>query len=253
MFRQLKQSWSAHRRGPAYLSAAPDRRRWLKRIVWSVGLLLLSGVLALGTINYYITRTGQAYQVKVEAAPTAEVAIVLGALVHPNGQLSSVVRDRVERGVQLYHQRKVRKLLLTGDHGRVSYDEVNSMARYALARGVPEEDLFLDHAGFSTYESMYRARDVFRVKRALVVTQEFHLARSVYTARALGLEAWGVESNLQTYPGERYFAWREVLARVKAWTQLHLLHSRPTYLGPALPISGDGRQTQDRPLRPRAS
>jgi len=229
-----------------------ERRRFRRSIKpllkWgALALLLISG--ALVGINLYIWNSSQSYLVAVEQAPPAQAAIVLGAYVRPDGSLSFILQDRVERAVQLYHQKKVSKLLLTGDHGRVHYDEVNHMARYALSKGVPEGDLFLDHAGFSTYESMYRARDVFQVKRALVVTQGFHLPRAVYTARALGIEAWGVDSDLRSYRWEERYSVREIFARVKAFAQIHVLRSRPTFLGPVLPITGDGRVTQDRPLK----
>ena len=182
------------------------------------------------------------------AAPDADAAIILGAAVSPNGMLSGVLQDRVDRGIQLYRARKVKKLLMSGDHGEASYDEVTAMGRYAVQRGVPSEDIFLDHAGFTTYETMYRARDIFQVKRALVVTQDFHLPRSVYIARSLGIEAWGVASSQHSYSGEDYLKAREFPARLKAFLQVNVLHSRPTYLGPAIPITGDGRKTHDRQL-----
>ena len=118
------------------------------------------------------------------------------------------------------------------------------MLDYVLERGVPEEDVFTDHAGFSTYDTIYRARDVFKVTTALVVTQKFHLARAVYTARALGLDATGVRADIQPYGGERRFAIRDWLARVKALWQLHVTKPEPRYLGPAIPIDGDGRTTR---------
>lgn len=118
------------------------------------------------------------------------------------------------------------------------------MLRYVVERGVPDEDVFTDHAGFSTYETMYRARDVFKVTDSLVVTQRFHLARAVYTARALGLEATGVEADLRPYFDEKQLAFREWPARMKAFLQLHITKPGPKYLGPAIPIDGDGRATR---------
>jgi SanA protein len=118
------------------------------------------------------------------------------------------------------------------------------MLRYALDQGVPEEDVFTDHAGFSTYDTMYRARDVFKVTSALVVTQGFHLARAVYTARSLGLDATGVQADIQPYANEWRFAVRDWLARAKAFFQLHVTKPEPRFLGPAIPIDGDGRATR---------
>jgi len=119
------------------------------------------------------------------------------------------------------------------------------MLDYVLEQGVPEEDVFTDNAGFSTYESMYRARDVFQVETALLVTQDFHLSRAVYTARELGLDAIGVVADLQPYRDEAENAAREILARVKAVLQLHITHPELTDLGPPIPIQGDGRTSRD--------
>jgi SanA protein len=155
-----------------------------------------------------------------------------------------MLADRLETGVELYRLGKVEKLLLSGDHGTVPYDEVNAMRTYVIERGVPPEDIFMDHSGFSTFDSMYRARDVFLVTDALVVTQDFHLPRAVYTARALGLEATGVSADRRPYRDTGRLAVREWLARCKAFLQLQVLNSRPRFLGPTIPITGDGRATE---------
>jgi SanA protein len=174
-------------------------------------------------------------------APNAQVAIVLGARAWGTTP-SPMLADRLDIGIELYKAGKVPKLLLSGDHGTTAYDEVNTMRAYVLARGVPPADVFTDHAGFSTYDTMYRARDVFQVKRALVVTQGFHLARAVYTARALGLVVTGVPADQHDYPGVTLqLTMRDWLARVKAVLQLHVLHAGPRFLGPPIPITGDGR------------
>lgn len=177
--------------------------------------------------------------------PSAQVAIILGAKVFDTGTISDVLVDRLDTGIDLYGQGKVKKLLLTGDHGRVIYDEVNTMRKYALSKGVPAKDIFMDHAGFDTYDSMYRARDVFDVKNAIVVTQEFHLSRSVYTARALGIDAIGVPADRHIYIKALNFEVRETLARAKAFIELRVTHPKPRFLGPKIPITGDGRLTND--------
>jgi SanA protein len=180
----------------------------------------------------------------VAEAHSAQVAIVLGARVYGDGGLSPMLADRMQTGVDLYKAGKVDKLLLSGDHGRKDYDEVNAMLRFAVEQGVPDEDVFTDHAGFDTYDTMYRARDVFKVRSALVVTQEFHLARAVYTARSLGLEATGVSADLRPYQHERRVAMRDWLARAKAFLDLNVTHPGPRFLGPVIPIEGDGRATR---------
>ncbi|MBD3307129.1 hypothetical protein GF339_11945 [candidate division KSB3 bacterium] len=184
---------------------------------------------------------------EAEAVPKAYTALILGAKVFSSGRLSHMLEDRVLTGLELYQQGKVQKLLLSGDHGQVEYDEVNAMREYLLDRGVPPQDIFMDHAGFRTYESMYRARDVFQVQDVVIVTQEFHLARSVYTARALGLEAYGLVADRRPYtPASQMKSdLREILARVKAFLDVEILRPTPTYLGEAIPITGDGRKTLD--------
>lgn len=211
----------------------------------AVGLAILAvGMIAL--LNALVIRAGRPYRVSSPAlAPSATVAIVLGAQVYADGTPSPMLADRLRTGIELYKLGKVEKLLLSGDHGRTTYDEVNAMKRFTLEAGVPEEDVFLDHAGFSTYESMYRARDVFLVRDTLVVTQDFHVDRAVATARALGLDAVGVVAPCNGYEPRRSLMWREWMARCKAWVELNLTHPLPTYLGETIPIEGDGRATWD--------
>jgi SanA protein len=199
-------------------------------------------------INFYMIIASRTKVARSTAqAPNAQVAIVLGARVFENGVLSDVVADRVDTAIELYRLGKVKKLLLTGDHGQTTYDEVNAMRRYVLSNGIPSQDIFLDHAGFSTFDSMYRARDVFKVKDALVVTQRFHLARSVYTANSLGVNATGIPADRHIYAKAMIFDIREALARIKAFSQIHITRAKPKFLGPKIPITGDGRKTNDRP------
>ena len=224
------------------------RSRKRRIVFWSLisaGIIIVILVAVLLVCNLVITHQAAAHIVKTPAeAPLAQAAIVLGARVYADGTPSPMLIDRLETGIKLYKLGKVGKLLLSGDHGQADYDEVNVMLKYVLARGVPDQDVFTDHAGFDTYDTMYRARDVFKVKTALVVTQKFHLARAVYLARRLGLEATGVVADIQAYPNEWRFALREWPARVKAFMQANITHPRPRFLGPAIPIDGDGRATR---------
>jgi SanA protein len=215
------------------------RSRKGRAVFWSliaVGILVVLAALAILVTNLIVTQSAADHIVKTpEDAPHAQAAIVLGARVYEDGTPSPMLADRLETGIKLYKLGKVDKILLSGDHGQATYDEVNVMLKYVLARGVPDEDVFTDYAGFDTYDTMYRARDVFKVETALVVTQGFHLSRAVYTARALGLEATGVGADIQQYPNEWRFAMREWLARGKAILQLHITHPGPRFLGPAIP------------------
>lgn len=173
----------------------------------------------------------------------ADCIMVLGCGVDDEGNPRLLLRDRLDCGVALYQNGEAPKLLMSGDHGRVTYDEVNAMRSYAMEFGVPSSDIFMDHAGFSTYESMYRARDVFDVDRLIIVTQEYHLYRAVYIARSLGLDAWGVACDPGEYHGQIWLDLREILARNKDFFYC-IFQPEPTFLGEVIPISGDGSATE---------
>ncbi len=216
-------------------------------------IIIFSSVLALFATAFFIINAaviGAAapYVFGIEDMDSIEKAdcvIVPGALVYGDERLSLVLRDRVDCAISLYNAGKAERLLFSGDHGQTDYDEVNAMMDYAIKKGVPKEDIFLDHAGFSTYESMYRARDVFRVKSCIIVTQNFHVSRAVYIARALGLDATGVNSDPRVYSNATRDAIRESLARVKDFFSVIFL-PEPKYLGDAIPIFGDSGLTHDK-------
>jgi SanA protein len=176
-------------------------------------------------------------------APRAPVAIVPGAGIGSRGELSAVLEDRLAVAVALYRRGRVKKLLLSGDHGTVGYDEPAAMARYVEGAGVPPRDVFTDHAGFDTWATLYRARHVFLVSSALVVSQDFHLPRALYFARAVGIEATGVRADRRVYARREYYALREVGARVKA-VAVAALGVKPRFLGSEISIEGDGRVTR---------
>lgn len=167
--------------------------------------------------------------------PTRSVAIVFGAGIYPDGRLSDMLRFRVRQAVEAYHLGRVQKLLMTGDNSRKSYDEVTAMQRYAISLGVPKAAIRLDYAGFSTYESCYRAKEIFGVRDAVLITQGYHLPRAVYTCQQLGIDAIGLETNDRgIYPVNlmRYYAVREVAATAKALWDVAIWHPLPTFLGP---------------------
>ena len=192
----------------------------------------------IGYASRFILTAGQA------AALDADCVLVLGARVYEDGSLSAVLEDRMAVGVQLYQAGAGKKMLLSGDHGQRRYDEVGSMKAYAQNAGVPDDDIFLDHAGFSTYESAVRAAKVFGVKRCVVVTQSFHLTRAVTLLRAQGIEAYGVPSDLRPYKNHYYNEIRELGARVKDLFYM-IFRPAPTYLGEPIDIGGSGTVTFD--------
>jgi vancomycin permeability regulator SanA len=126
-----------------------------------------------------------------------------------------MLHDRLRRGVELYEAGAAPKLLMSGDHGRTGYDEVDAMKAFAVEAGIASVDVFMDHAGFSTYESMYRAKEIFQAKKIIIVSQKYHLYRAIYIAEQLGIEAYGVSSNYRNYRNQDAIDTREVLARVK--------------------------------------
>lgn len=181
-----------------------------------------------------------------EAADLEDVdcILVLGCLVKADGRPSDMLHDRLRRGVELYDLGAAPKLLMSGDHGLVAYDEVAAMKQFAIDAGIESENVFMDHAGFSTYESIYRAKEIFQAKKILIVTQQYHLYRALYIAKRLGIEAYGVSSDYHTYVGQSMRDFREMLARIKDCGTC-IIKPKPTYLGEAIPIFGDGNITND--------
>ena len=168
-----------------------------------------------------------------------ECAIVLGAGLNGPETPSMMLRDRLDLAVYMYKHKLVPRLLLTGDNGQVQHNEIHVMLKYCLDAGVPPEDIFCDHAGFSTYESMYRADYIFNVKRAVVITQYYHLFRALWLADGFGIEALGAASDQQQpYPHQKYRNSRENLARVKDYFMV-MAKPKPKYLGEPFPITGD--------------
>ncbi len=224
------------------------RARVKKIIIISIAVVLALCLLigcAVLLINSFVKRSSSKYILSSEQAKELEgvdCVLVLGCLVKSDGSPSDMLSDRLSRGVELYESGVSAKLLMSGDHGREEYDEVSAMKSFAVDKGVPAEDVFMDHAGFSTYESMYRAKEVFGAERVVIVTQGYHLYRAVYIARSLGIDAYGVASDLRSYRGQTMRDIREMLARVKdAYTSA--AKPLPTYLGEPISLDGDGSVT----------
>ena len=214
-------------------------------LIFILILLILIPASSLAVSVYMKTATEQ-YLIPDKAALElgADCILVLGAGLKPDGTPSPMLRDRLDKGIELYKAGAAPKLLLSGDNGQERYDEVNAMKEYALNAGIPPEDIFMDHAGFSTYESMYRARDIFLVKKAIIITQRYHQYRALYTARGLGIDSYGVIAAPRVYAGQRYRDLREILARDKDFFKM-IVKPEPTYLGEAIPISGSGLASHD--------
>jgi len=211
----------------------------MRRLAFFVALglgLLLIFIIATNIVFYAGTRS-YIYDEIVEV-PNATVALIPGASVSEDGVLSPVFIDRVNTAIAVYEAGKASKILVSGDNSTESNNEVNPVRLYLISQGIPDADIFLDHAGFDTYSTMYRARTIFGVTSLLITTQSFHLPRSVFIARRLGMEAYGVNADRGNILFRNYV--REVFANEK--TVLDLVFNRkPKYLGEKISITGDGR------------
>ena len=211
-------------------------------IIFKILLVLFIGAVF---INIYIQYSTKKYIFSdVEEAPKTYTGLVLGSMVFDNGTPSGVVRQRLDKTAELYKAGKIKRILVSGDHGQKNYDEVNSMKNYLLKKGIPIEDIFLDHAGFDTYSSMVRAKEIFEIDDVIIITQKFHLPRSVYIARKKGMNAYGVISNPEGWYESYYNKGRDKISRVKAFFDV-MFNRKPKYLGEKIPIKGSNKKTLD--------
>ncbi|KKW19975.1 MAG: hypothetical protein UY63_C0004G0060 [Parcubacteria group bacterium GW2011_GWA2_51_10] len=213
-------------------------RRLLFFVAWGFALLL--SFILVTNIVFYVGTKAYIYDDPAEV-PNSVVALIPGAAILQNGALSLIFIDRVDTAIKLYEAKKVSKILVSGDNSTDSHNEVNPVRLYLISKGIPETDIFLDHAGFDTYSTMYRARDIFEVPSVIITTQSFHLPRSVFIARRLGIEAYGVNADTGHILFRNYV--REVFANEKAALNL-IFNRKPKYLGEQIPIEGDGRNYQ---------
>ncbi|MDP4020979.1 MAG: ElyC/SanA/YdcF family protein [Candidatus Adlerbacteria bacterium] len=210
--------------------------KWVSYLLFALGALVGASLV----VPVYINQATQSYTFEsISDVSSSTVAMVLGASV-VRGEPSPVLRERALRALELYRTGKVQKILVSGDDSVAGFDEVSPVRRLLVEEGIPAEDIFLDHAGFDTYSSMYRAREVFLVTDVIIVTQAFHLPRAVFIARRLGLEAQGVVASTGGSLIDRYL--REWGASLKAALELTIARV-PKYLGPQFPITGDGQET----------
>lgn len=219
-----------------------------KKILMIICIIIFLVIIFIFGINYYVK-----YSVKNRIIESNEIKdnnfdciLILGAGVRGKNP-SPMLEERLLMGIKLYKDGIAPKIIMSGDHGQVDYDEVNVMKKYAIDNGVPSEDIFMDHAGFSTYDSIYRAKDIFKVKSMIIVSQEYHLYRALYIAKKLGIDSYGVKSDIKTYSGQLYRDLREIAARNKDFVKT-IFKPKPNYLGTAIPASGNGNITNDKDI-----
>ena len=218
----------------------------MKKILKYVLIIIIISIIIVLTINFYVKLSTKKQILKIEEANIKDIdcILVLGAGVWGENP-SPMLEDRLLRAIELYKNGVSSKIIMSGDHGREDYDEVNIMKNFAIEKGVPSEDIFMDHAGFSSYESIYRAKEIFDCKKIIVVTQNYHLYRALYIANQLGVEAYGVGSDQRQYVGAAYRELREILARDKDFIKC-IFKPKPTFLGDTIPVSGNGDMTNDK-------
>lgn len=222
-------------------------RRLIKLAIVLLVMIILAAASLFG-INIYVRQNVRNRFLDIDEAQNlqdVDCIIILGASVVNGDTPSPMLQDRLDKGIELYFAGCAPKIIMSGDHGGMYYDEVNTMKNYAIEHGVPSEDIFMDHAGFSTYESMYRAKEIFGAEKVLVVTQEYHLYRSLYVAEHMGLDAYGVPAADVDYSGQKVRDIREYLAIVKDFAKV-IIKPEPTILGSPVSLSGSGDVTNDK-------
>ena len=219
------------------------KRKYKVLIFVIAGIALLIGIAAVSLSVYMVKATEK----NIFTADTfkndekADCILILGAGVK-DGKPKPMLRDRLLTGIELYKSGAADKIIMSGDHGRADYDEVNVMRAFALEQGVRAEDIFLDHAGFSTYDSVYRAKNIFGAENIIIVSQKYHLYRALYISEKLDVKAAGVSANLNTYGGQLKRDIREIIARDKDFFKC-IVKPEAEIMGDKIPLDGDGSIT----------
>lgn len=218
------------------------KKKTVKKIL--LALLIIGVIAGIGVIGanahiMSVTKNRIIPESELKNLDDVDCILVLGCGVWDDGTPTDMLADRITVGIRAYETDISDRLLMSGDHSRENYDEVNTMKDIAVESGIDADNIFCDHAGFSTYESMYRASAIFGAEKIVIVTQSYHLPRAIYDAQQLGIEAYGVSADERTYLGQMYRDARELLARAKDFVWC-IVQPEPTFLGKRIPISGNG-------------
>ncbi len=229
-------------------------KKTLTKILWGFGGVVLAVLLFFVVANCIMLLSTQKRILTLsdlsdieEYKDSFDVIVVLGAGVRPGGIPSDMLRDRLEVGNELYFAGYAGKILMSGDHMSPDYDEVGVMKKYAIEAGVEENAVYLDHAGLSTYDSMWRLSNIYRAKKVLIVTQSYHLHRALYLAKSFGIDAYGLSADLRSYRSQLYRDLREVLARGKDFA-LSIFKPEATYVGSPISLNESGEHTNKNPF-----
>ncbi len=215
------------------------------KIIKYIIIIMLLIIVTLLSVNIYVRLSTKKRIINnYTNLDNIDCILILGAGVK-NNRPSLMLEDRLQKGLELYNNSVSNKIIVSGDHGRKDYDEVNIMKEFLTQNNVSSSDIFMDHAGFSTYDSIYRAKEIFKTKKIVIVSQEYHLYRALYIADKLGLEAYGVKAEPKDYYGSALREVREVIARIKDFFKV-IIKPKPRYLGETIPVNGDGDITNDK-------
>ena len=210
-----------------------------------IGIVILVFIIIILTINFYIIDSTKNKIKSINEIKDNDIdcILILGAGIWGN-KPSYMLEDRLLEGVNLYNRKIAQKIIVSGDHGRQEYNEVQVMKDFLIKKGIPSKDIFMDHAGFSSYDSIYRAKEIFKVNKLVIITQKYHLYRSLHIAKKLNLKAYGVKSDKRKYRKQIYRELREIVARNKDFFKC-MLKPKPQFLGKEIPITGNGDITND--------
>jgi vancomycin permeability regulator SanA len=218
----------------------------MKKVLRIIIIMIIFFILLFFLINFYVIKsTKNRILSDFSDIDNVDAILVLGAKVKKDNTPSPMLEDRILGAIELYNKGVANKIIMSGDHGTKEYDEVNAMKEYVKNVDIPSNDIFMDHAGFSTYDSIYRAKAIFKVKKMIIVTQEYHLYRALYIAKSLGIDAYGYASNPRDYSGQSKREVREILARDKDFIKC-IFKPNPKFLGDEIPVSGNGDITNDK-------
>ncbi|GAA0750012.1 SanA/YdcF family protein [Clostridium sartagoforme] len=221
--------------------------KWVKSFMTYMAVFIITLIILIVSIIFKVRSYGDKYILDLNDLPkNNDAIIVLGAGVRSDGTPSDILADRLETSIEAYNSGLGSTFILSGDHGREDYNEVGAMKKYILKNDIDEKIIFMDHAGFSTYDTMYRAKEIFKVDKAIIVTNEYHLPRALYIARKMGIDAYGLKSDKREYQLMDSYKKRELLAQLKDFVYVNILKPEPKFLGEAIPVSSsDGRVTED--------
>lgn len=224
----------------------------MKKILKIIAFIIILAIILVFSINLYVIQSTKNKIINLETTSLEDVdcILILGAGIWGD-KPSPMLEDRLKYGIEAYNNNLSNKIIVSGDHGREEYDEVNVMKDYIIENNILSENIFMDHAGFSTYDSIYRAKEIFEAKKIIIVTQGYHLYRALHIAKSLDIEAYGIAADPRQYSGQIFRELREILARNKDFIKC-IFKPKPTYLGNTIPVSGNGNITNDKDSKEEA-